>query len=1434
MARRIGGRSMNKKTRKYVVAMFLTFIFCICVGVGFNDTSKADGNEILISNEDELRTFVSNSKSNSYEGYTIKLINDIALENAGDKDYINIGSSDVPFKGTFDGAGHTISGIYNEKTILPTHDNGLFAWTDGAVIKNLNIDNARVTCAYRGGILTGHSINTVIENITISNSVLKIQPANNVVSVITNTGFSGGAISGSTDNSVLYNCEVRGTEVVNNSTQGVGALGGEGLYMGGLVGSASSSIIEYCRMVEDSKVRNEYDVAVGALGGKAIYVGGIVGEMKDGSKVIDTFSTADVYFYCATYVAVGAGNAGYAGGIAAAMYGDNCQIVRSHYAGNIHSRQYNAVLVIPIIQNDVNISGIAQSIDGSHVYNSYFKRSASSTTKTIRAINDDADTQEAKAATDTEYTDRNFWKSKGYDLTGTVARETDSRLGTHYNKWVMDIETGMPVHGKSVSVAIDFPEAGSVTIGNTALVNASVSTSDPYNFAIQGINSYEENVNISTEATTIDGHTDAYKFVGWYLKQNELSDSVDQIKKYYETITGTTGNLNTPVSTDKTYTPTVTDNDLYVAHYQANVIYHDVDGNIINNSYYNYQDSLPNILVTVPDGCTFYGWTTRDNSGKGYTGIISDVLESIKEDGEFYQVGDSIEKPLKLYPIFTNYISNIHTIFEGHELDTIDAQNVRDGVGQTSIGVNDSGEVYIQVTPVTDFVWEDNGYHFLGWYEILSDAAGTYEVLVSKDEQYILKTVDLTKEHTYIARFTYDVEYWVKGDLRDDQKYDESNNPPGGHYTTISYRYKEGFQSIAGPVLYNQTVTYWCNDGYNGTQIGAGTEIQKPMKVYSNVTGSGSGVVHPSVIVETDFPNSATFKDIDIDIGNNDASATVVPNAGYQFGFWTWERQDGDVKGVEETERLSNKNILSGSTDRRFMGIARMVANVTFHNISGNETVTRRYQEPVLLEKAVDPLAENLYKFYYDALQDTNLEEIFKNDVATDKQDSIRKLVTSEATPQATPQEGYTFLGWIYGNNLTDKEKSYIYGDTFGSTYVTDKLSKAAPYIITDTDIVVEPMDLYPVYIKLDIIRTTNIKETGVIEGAGINIPIDPKFKISDETLSDETLKAVTINENGLADFTLVVDTETKVTNEPDSALYEFKYLECIHPDGTVERLTPETDGKTFIIKDVDLGQTYKYIAYYEPLTVVYHVKDGNDASSLEVVTRNTNQRLGTFDGLQYKEAVPSEGSNGIGVDNGWYSFVGWTTEQPNVTEHNYYLLSDYSNIDSIPMIQPSYVVTKSIELYPVYAPITVNVISNQDSVSGIDVDSLRGRTRDTDTGEVTVWAKNTVTVNGTKYVFSEWKVNGETVSEETTIGVPKDQFFTGISYEAYYNIGYEVRYHNLKGDVIYTAEVLDSENRSFVYETTNSQGETVTVPYDVEAFINIMNSLADNQYFGQ
>lgn len=119
-----------------------------------------------------------NNQSNNYSGYTVTLTNDIDLLDAGVTGYSSsndgtnnwtaIGTAEYPFKGTFDGYGYTVSGVY----INTTSDyQGLFGKVDGATIKNLSVTDSSITInitgtdiSYVGGIVgyaSGGSSSTI-------------------------------------------------------------------------------------------------------------------------------------------------------------------------------------------------------------------------------------------------------------------------------------------------------------------------------------------------------------------------------------------------------------------------------------------------------------------------------------------------------------------------------------------------------------------------------------------------------------------------------------------------------------------------------------------------------------------------------------------------------------------------------------------------------------------------------------------------------------------------------------------------------------------------------------------------------------------------------------------------------------------------------------------------------------------------------------------------------------------------------------------------------------------------------------------------------------------------------------------------------------------------------------------------------------------------
>ncbi|AFL68760.1 filamentous hemagglutinin N-terminal domain-containing protein [Sulfurospirillum barnesii] len=162
-----------------------------------------------------------------------------------------IGTLTNQFKGTFDGLGHTITGLFIDRPT--TSYVGLFGFTNGATIRNIGIVNANITGKDGTGGLAGLFNYGTITNAYATGSVTG---KGNMV------GGLVGTISGST---------------ITNSYATVGVIG-SGNEVGGLVGGAYST----------SSIANSY--ATGSVQGVAS-VGGLVGILYQSSPITNSYAT---------------------------------------------------------------------------------------------------------------------------------------------------------------------------------------------------------------------------------------------------------------------------------------------------------------------------------------------------------------------------------------------------------------------------------------------------------------------------------------------------------------------------------------------------------------------------------------------------------------------------------------------------------------------------------------------------------------------------------------------------------------------------------------------------------------------------------------------------------------------------------------------------------------------------------------------------------------------------------------------------------------------------------------------------------------------------------------------------------------------------------------------------------------------------------------
>lgn len=141
------------------------------VAVTSNAVTLSIVTSFRITSYDELRDVAlkiqKGSKTAAGGQYT--LVNDITCP-TDEAWTVPIGSSSVPFTGTFDGQGHTINGLNAGVSTQPAF--GFFGVLDGATVQNLHLTNANLRAgdAHVGGIC-GKAYNTHIVNCTVSGAV---------------------------------------------------------------------------------------------------------------------------------------------------------------------------------------------------------------------------------------------------------------------------------------------------------------------------------------------------------------------------------------------------------------------------------------------------------------------------------------------------------------------------------------------------------------------------------------------------------------------------------------------------------------------------------------------------------------------------------------------------------------------------------------------------------------------------------------------------------------------------------------------------------------------------------------------------------------------------------------------------------------------------------------------------------------------------------------------------------------------------------------------------------------------------------------------------------------------------------------------------------------------------------------------------------------
>ena len=198
--------------------------FFSLLAMSFCLASSTLAEDVTISSASELKNFATRV-NNGETSLNATLTADIDLSDLSDETWTPIGTSSVPFKGTFDGQNHAITNF--NYTATGTH-NGLFGNINGATVQKFSISGTLTSSYTKNGVIGEASNWAKVKGIHSS-----------LTMDLNNTkGYSGGIVGGVNWDQVvtIENCEYDGTMTHT----------GTGDCQGGIIGYTWHAIIKNC------------------------------------------------------------------------------------------------------------------------------------------------------------------------------------------------------------------------------------------------------------------------------------------------------------------------------------------------------------------------------------------------------------------------------------------------------------------------------------------------------------------------------------------------------------------------------------------------------------------------------------------------------------------------------------------------------------------------------------------------------------------------------------------------------------------------------------------------------------------------------------------------------------------------------------------------------------------------------------------------------------------------------------------------------------------------------------------------------------------------------------------------------------------------------------------------------------------------------------
>ena len=371
------------------------YVYYLAGTVSSFSSYSSSADYFTISSNSELDAFRTRVNSGTtFSGKEIYLMADLTLTSTN---HVCIGTTSKPFKGTFNGNGHSISNIKINRPSSSTSETGyqgLFGYATGATVKNLTITGSTIIAGSSTGAIAGY-LDGDVENCIISNTTITggsnvggligsygggtIKNCQNYSNVhgerILATGMIGGIVGGIHSKAVFFNCKNEGD--ISTTGYGIGGIAGA-TYDGGTPGSVDMSYCTNSGSITTSATAPEGDEATPSIGGiiglinindtashsiknckntgtvtSASYsVGGILGQIHE-KNVLEIE-------YCINEGEISTSGRGNVGGIAGAIWGTTATVEHCFNSGNItttssHCANFGGILGYGLFTNNGSI-----------------------------------------------------------------------------------------------------------------------------------------------------------------------------------------------------------------------------------------------------------------------------------------------------------------------------------------------------------------------------------------------------------------------------------------------------------------------------------------------------------------------------------------------------------------------------------------------------------------------------------------------------------------------------------------------------------------------------------------------------------------------------------------------------------------------------------------------------------------------------------------------------------------------------------------------------------------------------------------------------------------------------------------------------------------------------------------------------------------------